>query len=207
QIGFGTRVLDARKFYERYPKWSLMGKMVADTRAAIDAVRSLDVVDAGKVYLIGYALGAKVGLLTAALDDTVAGVAAVCGVDPLRLSTADKGTEGIRHYSHLHGLLPQLGYFVGEEERVPFDYDEVIALLAPRPALIVAPIRDRYARIDDVRREVEAAAGVYGVLGHKEALQLQTPDDFNRFPRKLQEQVYDWLAGLSQAQAGSRGKS
>ena len=28
QIGFGTRVLDARRFYERYPRWSLMGKMV-----------------------------------------------------------------------------------------------------------------------------------------------------------------------------------
>ena len=39
QIGFGARVLDARDFYRRYPKWSLMGKMVADTRAAIDAAR------------------------------------------------------------------------------------------------------------------------------------------------------------------------
>jgi len=33
QIGFGARVLNARDFYRRYPKWSLMGKMVADTRA------------------------------------------------------------------------------------------------------------------------------------------------------------------------------
>ncbi len=43
QIGFGARVLDARDFYRRYPKWSLMGKMVADTRAAIDALTALDV--------------------------------------------------------------------------------------------------------------------------------------------------------------------
>src|SRR5262245_5695377 len=196
QIGFGTRVLDARKFYQRYPNWSLMGRMVADTRAAIDAVRSLGMVDPEKVYLLGYALGAKVGLMTAALDYTVAGVAAVCGVDPLRLSTADQGTEGLRHYSHLHGLVPKLGFFVGHEDRVPFDYDELMALLAPKPALIVAPTRDRYARIEDVRREVEAAAGVYDLLGHKEALQLRTPDDFNRFPKHLQEQVFDWLARL-----------
>jgi hypothetical protein len=35
-------VRDARDFYRRYPKWSLTGKMVADTRAAIDALAALD---------------------------------------------------------------------------------------------------------------------------------------------------------------------
>jgi pimeloyl-ACP methyl ester carboxylesterase len=194
QLGFGTRVLDARKFYERYPKWSLMGKMVADTRAAIDAVRALDVIDPERVYLLGYALGAKVGLMTAALDDNVRGVASVCGVHPLRLSTPDKGTEGIRHYSHLHGLLPKLGYFVGNEDRIPLDYDEIVALVAPKPALIVAPMKDRYARIADVQRELQAAGNVYRVLGRE--LNVWTPDDFNRFPVRLQQQVFDWLAKL-----------
>jgi dienelactone hydrolase len=194
QLGFGTRVLDSRDFYQRYPKWSLMGKMVADTRAAVDAVRALDNVDRDRVYLLGYALGAKVGLITAALDDGVRGVAAISGVDPLRLSTPDRGTEGIRHYSHLHGLLPKLGFFVGNEDRVPFDYDEVVALAAPKATLIVAPMKDRYARIADVQREVDAAAAVYGLLGRK--LEVWTPDDFNRFPVRLQQQVYDWLAKL-----------
>ncbi|HUS07404.1 MAG TPA: alpha/beta fold hydrolase, partial [Bryobacteraceae bacterium] len=192
QLGFGTRVLDARKFYERYPKWSLMGKMVADTRAAIGAVAALDVIDPERVYLLGYALGAKVGLMTAALDDRVRGVASICGVDALRLSTPNKGTEGLGHYSDLHGLLPKLGFFAGNEARVPFDYDEVVALAAPRPALIVAPTKDRYARIADVQRELDAAGGVYRTLGHR--LEVWTPDDFNRFPVRLQQQVYDWLA-------------
>lgn len=196
QIGFGTRVLDARKFYERYPKWSLMGKMVADTRNAIDAVAALDGVDASRIYLMGYALGAKVGLLTAALDDRVRALAAVCGVDPLRLDTADKGSEGIKHYSHLHGTMPRLGFFAGHEDRVPFDYDAVLALAAPKPLLVVAPTLDRYARVEDVRREVEAARRVYGLLGHENALKLETPEDFNRFPVRLQQRVFEWLAGL-----------
>jgi dienelactone hydrolase len=194
QIGFGTRVLDTNNFYKRYPKWSLMGKMVADTRAAVDAVRALDIVDPDRVYLLGYALGAKVGLLTAALDDHIRGVAAIAGVDPLRLSTKDKGTEGLWHYSHLHGLMPKLGFFVGHEDRVPFDYDEIVAMAAPKPTLVVAPVKDRYARFADVQRELEAAAGVHRVLGGK--LDVWTPDDFNRFPAPLQQQVYDWLAKL-----------
>ena len=194
QIGFGTRVLDARKFYERYPKWSLMGKMVADTRAAIDAAAALEEIDSGNIHLMGFALGAKVGLMTAAFDGRVRSLAAVCGVDALRLDTPDKGVEGIRHYSHLHGLLPRLGFFTDYPERAPFDYDEVLALVAPKRALVVAPELDRYARIDDVRREIEAARKVYRLLGAADALTVDSPEDFNRFPRRLQERVFDWLA-------------
>jgi dienelactone hydrolase len=184
QIGFGARVLDAREFYRRYPKWSLMGKMVADTRAAIDALAALDVVDASRISLMGYSLGAKVGLLTMALDPRVHSLASVCGFDPLRLATADRGVEGIRHYSHLHGLLPRLGFFVGNEARLPFDFDDALALASPRPVLVIAPTHDRYARIADVRAGVAAVPGVT----------LETPMEFNRFGRKFQARVLDWIA-------------
>ena len=188
QIGFGTRVLDARDFYRRYPKWSLMGKMVSDTRAAIDAVSALDVVDSARIYLLGFSLGAKVGLMTTALDGRVAGLAAVAGYDPLRLDTADKGVEGIRHFSHLHGLMPRLGFFAGHEARLPFDFDEALALAATRQTLLVAPTLDRYARVADVRAQVER-------VGAK-AITLETPVGFNAFPRGWQEHVFDWLAGI-----------
>jgi pimeloyl-ACP methyl ester carboxylesterase len=183
QIGFGARVRDARDFYRRYPQWSLMGKMVADTRAAIDALVALDTVDASRISLMGYSLGAKVGILTAALDPRVHALAAVCGFDPLRLDTADRGVEGIRHYSHLHGLMPRLGFFLGNESRLPFDFDEPLALAASRPVLLIAPTHDRYARVADVRTEVGAVPGVT----------LETPMDFNRFGRKFQGRVADWL--------------
>jgi len=194
QIGFGTRLPDGPPFYHRYPHWSRMGKMVADTRAAINALAALQEIDASRIYLLGYALGGKLGLLTAAFDERVAGVASICGFDPLRLSTPDRGTEGIRHYSHLHGLMPRLGFFVGEEARVPFDYDEVVSLIAPRPALLVAPTLDRYARIADVRKEIEGPKKVYSLLGREDRLQVETPVDFNRFPPGLQKKVFDWLA-------------
>jgi dienelactone hydrolase len=196
QIGFGTRLRDVRRFYERYPQWSLMGKMVADARAAVDALARLEEVDASRIFLMGYSLGAKVGLLAAAFDDRVKAVAAVCGFEALRLDRPEKGAEGLRHYSHLHGLIPRFGFFLGQESRLPFDYEEVLALVAPKPALIVAPTLDRYAPVDDVRRGVEASRGIYRLLGHDSALVLETPVDFNRFSRKTQERVFDWLAQI-----------
>jgi dienelactone hydrolase len=161
-----------------------MGKMVADTRAAIDMLSALDAVDGSRISLMGYSLGGKVGLLVTALDPRVRALAAVSGFDPLRLDTADRGVEGIRHYSHLHGLMPRLGFFAGQEARLPFDFDEALALASNRPVLLVAPTLDRYARVADVRAEV---AGIPGVT-------LETPTGVNRFGRVLQARVLEWLS-------------
>ena len=79
--------------------------------------------------------------------------------------------------------MPRLGFFVGNETRLPFDFDEPLALSASRPVLLIAPTHDRYARIADVRAEVKPVAGVT----------LETPMDFNRFGRKLQARVLEWL--------------
>ena len=56
-----------------------MGKMVVDLHAAIDASANLDFVDSTKIFVVGYSLGATVGLYAAALDKRIAGVVSVCG--------------------------------------------------------------------------------------------------------------------------------
>jgi pimeloyl-ACP methyl ester carboxylesterase len=194
QVGFGARIHEARRFYDRYPRWSMLGNMIEDTRAAVEALSNLEEIDSSRIFLLGYALGAKVSLLTAAFDERVRGLAAICGIDPLRLDTPDKGTEGIRQYSHLYGLLPRLGFFVDHPDRIPFDFDEVLASVAPKPALVVAPTLDRYARLADVQREVEASQKIYALLGHPEALKFETPVDINRFAHRTQQSSFDWLA-------------
>jgi dienelactone hydrolase len=195
QIGFGSRAHEGRSFYQRYPEWSLMGKMVADTRSLIDAVSALEEADASQIHLLGYALGGKVGLFTTALDERIAGVVALSGIYPLRAGDAGGANEGVLHYSHMHGLLPKLGFFHGEEARIPFDYDDILALAAPARMLIVAPELDRFNPVDEVRLLVEEGRKAYEAHGTPEALDLWTPRDFNRFPRRLQEEVFDYLEG------------
>ena len=74
QSGFGSRQGEAAPFYDRYPHWSQMGRMVEDARAAIDALQKDALIDSQRIYLFGYSMGGTVGLYTAALDSRVKGV-------------------------------------------------------------------------------------------------------------------------------------
>ena len=84
QSGFGSRMGEAGPFYERYPHWSQMGRMVEDTRAAIDALQKDAQVDPSRIYVFGYSIGGTVGLYTAALDPRVKGVVSISGFTPMR---------------------------------------------------------------------------------------------------------------------------
>jgi dienelactone hydrolase len=181
QIGFGTRIEHARDFYRRYPRWSLLGKMVADTRSAITAATAREEIDPAKIYLLGYALGGKVALWTAALDPRPAGIVSIAGITPLRTSSQD--TEGLRAYSHLHGLLPRLGFYADAAATLPLDYDDVFRAIGPRRTLLVAPTHDWRTDLGALRQLVRPFAQV----------DLQTPEDFNRFTPAIERQVFDWL--------------
>jgi len=194
QIGFGSRIEEGTNFYQRYPHWSKMGRMVADTSSAVETLANLEIIDEKRIYVAGYSLGATVGLYSAALDERIAGVVSVCGFTPMRLDTAEKDTEGIRAYSHLHGLLPRLGFFVGNENRILIDYHEILACIAPRPVLVVAPTWDRYAAFDDVKYCAGQVDKVYQLFGAGEKLQLYAPEDYNRFSDKIKRKVFDWVS-------------
>ena len=185
QIGNGTRLAEASSFYQRHPHWSLLGKMVWDVRAAVDALCQDPRVDPAQVYILGYATGAMAALHAAALDDRVAGVIAVAGFTPMRLDTLPKGTGGIARWSRWMPLQPRLGAFIGHEERIPYDYHEVLAMIAPRPALVITPRIDFSTTFEDLKGCVEEARRVYTLLGSPDTLVFQRTDDYNHFSPSL----------------------
>ena len=195
-IGFGTRIQEGTLFYERYPHWSKLGKMVADVRSALDMLQNLEFIDSRSIYVVGYSLGATVGLYSTALDGRIAGAASVCGFTPLRLAAREKEIEGIRAFSHLHGLLPRLGFFVGHEKRIPVDFHEILAAIAPRPLLVVAPELDRDADFPGVKACVSKVNRIYRLYRAESHLEFSGPVDYSRFSETRQKEVVDWLTAL-----------
>jgi pimeloyl-ACP methyl ester carboxylesterase len=193
QSGFGSRMSESGPFYDRYPHWSQMGRMVEDARAAIDALEKDRLVDPQRIYLFGYSMGGAVGVYTAALDARVKGLVSICGFTPMRSDTAARGTGGVARYSHERGLIPRLGFFVGHEDQIPYDYPELLGVLAPRPVLVVEPQWDRDATPADVKTAVEQAKKVYALYGSAARLELQEPWDYNRLPTATQDEIVRWM--------------
>ncbi|MCB0668199.1 MAG: acetylxylan esterase [Saprospiraceae bacterium] len=194
QIGFGTRSFEeSRLFYHRFPHWSKMGRMVADVRWAVDTLSSHPIIDPERIFVAGYALGGNVAVYSTALDERIAGMISIGGFSPLRSNTPGKTAEGIYEYSHLHSLLPRLGFFIGHEERIPIDVNEMLATIAPRPALVIAPTWDQYASHYDILANMADAEKIYQLYGEQEQLELFAPEDYNRFSPEMLTKMIQWL--------------
>lgn len=185
QIGNGGRIEEARHFYRRYPRWSLLGKTVADTRAAVTALQRHPHVDPAQIYFVGYGTGALAALAAGALDDRVAGVMAVGGLTPLRPQPGTPGVDAVARWSRDLPLLPRLGPFVGHEDRIPFDWPDALALVAPRPLLVITPGIDYRTQFPALRRAVEEVRGVYDLLGAPQGFVFQRTEDYDHFNPEL----------------------
>ncbi len=141
---------------------------------------------------MGYSLGGMVGLYAAALDERLAGVASFCGVTPLRTDTDAKPSGGLRRLWEWHALQPRLGLFHGHEEDLPCDMEDVLALIAPRPCLVVAPLRDRHADAAEVARCVGAARAAWPAEA-ADRLEFRTPDEINHCQAPMQRCALEWL--------------
>ncbi len=194
QSGFGSRMAETAPFYDRYPHWSQTGRMVEDARAAIDALQKDSLVDPQRISIFGFSLGGTVGLYTAALDSRVNGLVSISGFTPMRTDTADRGTGGVARYSHERGLIPRLGFFVGHEAQIPFDFDELIASIAPRPVIIVEPQLDRDGTPADVRAAIDRARKAYVAQNASANLTLSEPWDYTRLPNDTQDEIIRGMA-------------
>ena len=66
----------------------------------------------------------------------------------------------------------------------------MIAALAPRHVLIIAPKKDSNFRADSVDRVAAAARAVFKLYGHEDRLKVEHPDGGHDFPPEMREAAY-----------------
>src|SRR5208282_5046881 len=103
------------------------------------------------------------------------------------------GTGGIRRYSHAYGWLPRLGAFIGHENKVPVDFNEILAAAAPRRLLVLAPAMNWHDTHQDVQQAVDMAPKAYALLGAGDQIQIQSPARIPQYDNVTQAEVIDWL--------------
>lgn len=190
-LGYGSRIEEGADFYDRYPDWSKMGKMVKDTRDAIQALGQLAFVDTDHIYLAGYALGGTVALFTAALEDQVDGVAIASAFTSLR--EAGEELEGIKAYSHLYGLVPKWGLYKDDPSGIPVDFPEMLAAVLPRTLMVVSPEQDRHADLKAISSNLKNLEIISNQMGAKNKPYQYIPKGFNRFAETSQKEMINWI--------------
>lgn len=194
QFGYGQRNRDSGiEFYEANRNSSALGVMIQDVRKIIDAVSLLEWVDKDNITVSGYSLGGMVGLYAAVFDPRIKAVASTCGFASMRMDVHGNQTEGIKRYSHLRPTIPRLGLFLGNEKRIPYDFHEILALIAPRSVFILAPELDQDWFHGDVEVCYREARKIFDLYGRSEYIGFHHPNDFNRFPPEYQQLIIDWL--------------
>ena len=194
-IATGARQEERREFYDRFPRWSLMGKMVLDARHAVDAALANPDADPKRICLVGFGMGGMVAAFTAALDERVAATVSVSGFTPFRSDNDAAGDGGIRRWSHLYGWLPRLGQFVGNESAVPVDFPDVLSAIAPRRMLMVAPMLDWHNPHANVVQAIEGAKAAYAAHKAGGNLQMYDPMGLADFSSDVQSHVIQYLSG------------
>lgn len=73
----------------------------------------------------------------------------------------------------------------------------MLGAIAPRPVILIQPTVDYHSTAADIRACVGEAATVYALHGSRSALRYVEVDDFNRFSRKIADEVLRQLPALS----------
>jgi fermentation-respiration switch protein FrsA (DUF1100 family) len=175
--------------FAKSPYQSGSMKAVWNNMRAIDLLQSLPEVDGERIGCIGHSLGGHNTMFTAAFDTRIKALVSNCGFTsfPKYYGGKLKGWTSARYMPLIaskYDLKP---------EKVPFDFPDVVAALAPRAFLASAPLHDDNFEVSGVRDCIAAARPVYESLGAKDKLAANYPDCKHEFPPAVRKVAYDWL--------------
>lgn len=184
-VGMGEYKVDA--YARGYASATMKG--IWNHQRCLDYLQSLPEVDPARLGAIGHSLGGHNAMFLAAFDERVACVVSNCGFCSFpRYMKGD-----LSGWSHA-GYMPRIRTSYGlSPARMPFDFTEVAAALAPRAFLASAPLEDSNFDVQGVRDCIAAAAPVYAFLGAREKLAAQYPACGHDFPDVPRRAAFDWL--------------
>jgi pimeloyl-ACP methyl ester carboxylesterase len=110
------------KHRQRHPETTGMAKMLYDAMRAMDVLAAIPNVDTDRIGAIGHSLGAKEALYLAAFDERV------------KVAVASEGGIGFRTTNW------DASWYLGEsirDEEFPLNHHQLLALIAPRPFLVL----------------------------------------------------------------------
>jgi dienelactone hydrolase len=164
-------------------------KGIHNHRRALDLLESMPQVDTRRLGVLGHSLGGHNALFLAVFDPRVHAVVTSCGFNAF-----PKYSQGdLTGWSH-RGYMPRIqSRYQADPRKMPFDFTEILAAIAPRPVFIHAPRGDDNFEASGVQDCVAAARPVYRLHRAERQLVVSLPDGGHDFPPAARQKAYDFL--------------
>lgn len=171
----GSWAYRSTRFFPAYPNydWGLLRAWAWGASRIVDYLVTDPSIDKNKLIITGVSRTGKAALIAGAFDDRFAMVAPVAssggGTPAYRFSGSvpDRGgkeglTEMVRKYPNW--FSPHLHQFWGQPDKLPFDENWFIALVAPRPFISLEGDHDQNVNANGVYQSIVAARPAYAFL-------------------------------------------
>jgi hypothetical protein len=164
-------------------------KAIWNNMRAIDLLTSLPEVDAERIGCIGHSLGGHNTMFTTVFDQRIKAAVSNCGFTsfPKYYGGKLKGWTSRTYMPRIASV------YESKPEKMPFDFTELVAAIAPRAFLASSPVGDDNFEVSGVKDCIAAAQPVYELLEAKEKLAANYPNCKHDFPPEIRKVAYEWL--------------
>ncbi|HOJ33358.1 MAG TPA: prolyl oligopeptidase family serine peptidase [Candidatus Hydrogenedentes bacterium] len=189
RISFSLEPYDTSSFYKDHPGMSAMGKMLWDHMIAVDVLCEMRRVDSARIGVIGHSLGGHNALMLAAFDERIQACVASCAFTRF----ADDKTPD--RWARPNGFvyMPKLAPAI-KKKKYPFDWEHVLALIAPNPTLLLTALNDEcFSNTESCETAVEMAKKIYRLLSVPNGIHIETHNEGHKVTPELLEKADDWF--------------
>ena len=164
-------------------------KGIVNHMRCVDLLQSMPEVDPDRIGVIGHSLGGHNAMFVAVFDERLKVTVSSCGWTPFHdyYGGNIKGWTSDRYMPRLRDVYDL------DPDKVPFDFYEVVAALAPRAFFSSSPVEDGNFDVAGVRKAIPRARSIYALYDATEKLVLETPLCDHDFPTETRVQAYRFI--------------
>ena len=161
-------------------------KAIWDNVRAVDLLETLPEVDPDRIGVIGHSLGGHNAIFTAFHDKRLKAVVSNCGFCTFQKDDVPSWTGPV--------YMPRIKTEFGNDaKKVPFDFQELVAGLAPRAFLASAADKDNDFDLSGVKDVMTAAKPIYKLLSAADKLETSYYAAGHSFPPAARKAAYEFL--------------
>lgn len=186
----GNEAFHSGRFYEQHPEWSTVAKNITDHMQGVDVLCSLDYINPHAIGAIGHSFGAYNAYFLAGADDRIKAVVSSCGFSPF---TGDPHPEHWTYRDYPYTHIPKISADL-MQDRIPFDFHEIVALSAPTPLYFYAGQDDHiFSHWKSIGEGLLELKKLYRWLGKEERFQSWMGAGGHDFPKEVRRMAYLFL--------------